>query len=124
MRYEEGYLLETRAARGENFSAWHARTEENDSYIRGEFPVITAAGAQTIARPIVGNLMDQMPRDLARLANEVEPTYRAPAFGDTKDHLENAIHRAVATEGYFVRNKFDITRPQNRAASRTHAQID
>ncbi len=111
-RYTEDYLVETRTGRLENYSAWHDRIDQNDSYIRGEFPVIQPDGSTNTNKPIVGNLMDEMPRDLARLSSEVEPVYKAPVFGDTKDHVDNALIRGIATQGYFKRGRFEVSRPQ------------
>jgi len=111
-RYDDEYLVEHRQQRGETFNAWKQRIEEADALIRGEFPVKQADGSTLTEQPIVSNLADQMPRDVARLANEVAPTFRAPAMGDSDPAIQNAQLRGVITEGYFEKNRFDILRPQ------------
>lgn len=103
-RYSEQYLLGARNARKEGFSAWKSRTENADNVVRGGF----ASGEQ----PSILNLADKMPRDAARLASEVKPSYYAPPVGDTKDQIRNASLRTVIGEGYFTHINWPLIRPQ------------
>jgi hypothetical protein len=103
-RYAEEYLVGARNARKDSYSAWKNRISAADITVSGGF----AKGEQ----PSILNLADKMPRDAARLASEVKPSYYAPPVGDTKDQLKNASLRTVIGEGYFTHIDWPIIRPQ------------
>lgn len=111
-RYNEAYLLGQRNTRVDGFSEWHSRTEETDALIRGDFQVVYPDQTLAGGKPLVTNLADTMPRDVARLASEVSPSFTAPAKGDSEDADRNAALRGVIGEGYFDTNRFDLMRPQ------------
>jgi hypothetical protein len=106
-RDTEAYILTRRSGRTDSFDQWHDRIFAVDALIRGEYPGTTVGGP-----PAVMNLADQMPRDLARLAGEVDPSYSASQVGDGLDHARNATIRSVIGEGYFSFGRWDLIRPQ------------
>jgi hypothetical protein len=106
-RDTEAYVLDQRNSRIDSFDTWHSRIREADALIRGEYPGVSIGG-----KPAVMNLADQMPRDVARLAGEVDPSYSAAQVGDGLDHARNATLRAIIGEGYFKFGRWDLIRPQ------------
>src|SRR6266498_1923665 len=111
-RYDEGYLYGLRNERKDSFSQWKDRINETDALIRGEFSVVFPNLQSTGQKPIVTNLADAMPRDVARLGSEVEPSYTALSYGDSEAAATNKTLRRAIGEGYFHFNGFDIVRPQ------------
>src|SRR4030095_3644894 len=111
-RATEGYLYGVRNQRKDDFSAWKDRIDETDALIRGDFAVVYPNLQSQGKKPIVTNLADAMPRDVARLGSEVEPSYTTLAKGDNVSQLENKQVRRTIGEGYFHFNQFDIIRPQ------------
>lgn len=111
-RHTEAYLYGLRNERKDNFSAWKDRIDETDALIRGEFSVVFPNLQSTGQKPIVTNLADAMPRDVARLGSEVEPSYSTLVKGDSQSALLNKQVRRSIGEGYFHFNQFDIIRPQ------------
>lgn len=98
-RRTEAYIFESYGARKDSYQAWHDRTRDIDSLMRGD------------DRLVVNNLADQMPRDVSRLANEVKPTFRAPELGEGVRYETEARVRASIGRGYFEVNRFDSIRP-------------
>jgi len=111
-REAEEYLISARNERHESFSDWKERVQRSDDLIRGMFSYRNPDGVSVSADLLVMNLADQVPRDLARLSSEAEPSYSAPAYGDKKADDENATLRSVIGRGYFEGNNFDLIRPQ------------
>jgi len=111
-RETQGYLYDLRNGRKDDFSAWKDRIDETDALIRGDFAVVYPNLQSQGKKPIVTNLADAMPRDVARLGSEVEPSYTALSRGDSESALENKQVRRTIGEGYFHFNQFDIVRPQ------------
>jgi hypothetical protein len=111
-RVNEAYLYGLRNDRKDDFSAWKDRIDETDALIRGEFSVVFPNLQSSGQKPIITNLADAMPRDVARLGSEVEPSYTALAYGESEAAIENKTIRRAIGEGYFHFNSFDIIRPQ------------
>jgi hypothetical protein len=111
-RYGETYLLDARNGRVDGFSDWHDRIDATDSLVRGDFQVLYPDQSLSSGKPLVTNLADTMPRDVARLAAEVSPSFIAPAKGDSEAADLNAALRGVIGQGYFDTNRFDLMRPQ------------
>src|ERR1051326_2154691 len=111
-RFGEDYLVETRNGRRESFDAWKSRIEYNDMLARGDFPVIQPDGSPRNEKPNVSNLVDIVPRDLARLAREEVPSYRCPTTSDAAEAVANAELRSVISEGYFEKGNWEVLRPQ------------
>ena len=104
-RYSEDYLVGSRTARSDSYSAWHNRIADAQAVVRGEF---VTSGED----PSILNLADKMTRDSARLASEMSPSYLSPAYGESKDHLTSQRVRSVIGDGYFKYTKWEIQRPQ------------
>jgi hypothetical protein len=98
-RSTEGISFEEFGARKDSFREWHERIDAIDAIIGGDKGLV------------VNNLADQMPRDVARLSNEVKPTYRAPELKEGIDGERDARVRAHIGRGYFDLNRFDLIRP-------------
>lgn len=104
-RYSDDYLVAARNGRSDSFGAWHTRISDAQNIVRGEF-------SNSGEEPSILNLADKMTRDAARLASEMKPSYLAPAYGDTKNHLDSQRIRSTIGDGYFKYTDWEIQRPQ------------
>lgn len=110
-RFNEAYVMDARNNRVDGFDAWKSRIDEVDALIRGDWNSGTTSEADMGGDPAVMNIADQMPRDVARLACEVMPSYRAAPLGESQAAVDNATVRGLIGEGYFRHNRFDTIRP-------------
>lgn len=111
-REHEQYLMGARNAYVDSFQDWKARIDKIDNMIRGEWPVPYPDGSVKTMEPLIMNLMDQMPRDVARLVAEASPTVNARPTSDTVEATANAVQREAVADGYWEANKGDILIPQ------------
>ena len=98
-RSKEALVLDSIGVRKDSYRDWHDRITVVDAIIRGD------------KKFVINNLADQMPRDVARLSNEVAPVYRAPEMGEGIEKEREALVRASIGRGYFHVNRFDNIRP-------------
>jgi len=108
----EEYLAHSRNSRIETLGDWKDRIDKADEVIRGNIGYTNPDGVAVSSPMMVMNLADQVPRDIARLTSESEPSYSAPAYGDKLSDEKNAALRGVIGRGYFAANNWDLMRPQ------------
>lgn len=110
-RETEEYFAHSHNERVESLGDWKDRIEEARALVRGQVSYQNPDGVTITADLSITNLADQMPRDIARLVSEVEPSYRAPVTGKKDTDDLNAEVRGAIGRGYFEANRFDVTRP-------------
>lgn len=110
-RNNEEYLWNIRSGRKDDYSAWHDRIDTVDELIRGNWSMVYPDQQGTNVTPIVMNLMDSMPRDIARLASETKPTYSSYATGDSKAADKAKDVRTIIGQGYFEYGGFNVIKP-------------
>src|SRR5574341_804744 len=112
-REHEHYLHETRESMLETFDNWHTRIEDIHRMIRGEWSVRYPDGSTKTMDPLVMNLLDTMPRDVARLVSESAPSVNARPLSDNMSDIANASVREQIAETYWEANKGELLIPQH-----------
>lgn len=101
-RTNEAYLYGLRNQRKDDYQAWHDRIDAVDALIRGEYWVVYPDQQSDGQQPVIMNLADIVPREVAKLGNESSPSYTAYARGDSEPAERNRDVRQVIGQGYFT----------------------
>lgn len=111
-RLNEAYLVDYRNSQLDTFLSWKDRIATNDKLIRGEWAVTYPDGVSKTVNPMVMNLADAMPRDVARLVSESIPSAVATAASDRQKDVDNKLVREAISDTHWHANRGSLMIPQ------------
>jgi hypothetical protein len=111
-RITEADLIQIRADRTNNYSAWKQRMEAVDKLYRGEWNSVFPDESIEELKPVVSNLVQVGLDDLSHLVAETKPSIREYPRDDSDKALEDARVAEAIADTYWEANRGDTMIPQ------------
>lgn len=112
VRINEDTIIEMRAHRTSNLTAWKNRINVVDRLYRGEWDTVFPDETTERAVPFVMNMVQVGMEDISRLTSEINATVRTFPDADTEEAERNAQLRQMIAETHWEYSKGDLLIPR------------